>query len=106
MGPKAHIPLGFAPFPPLRHHGPLWEAHQPTKGLVPHHSWPMQASGVGGPTWWTPGTLPVVPVHYRYRPKLFRLPKQNFPYINLYLRTIPELLVTSGISSGTPNNIR
>ena len=72
MGPKAHIPLGFAPFPPLRRHGPLWEAHQPTKGLVPHHSWPMQASGVGGPTWWTPGTLPVVPVQYRYRPKLFR----------------------------------
>ncbi len=27
-------------------------------------------------------------------------------YINLYLRTIPELLVTSGISSGTPNNFR
>ena len=26
--------------------------------------------------------------------------------MNLYLRTIPELLVTSGISSGTPNNIR
>ena len=38
MGPKAHIPLGFAPFPPLGHLGPLWEAHQPTKGLVPHHS--------------------------------------------------------------------
>ena len=35
-----------------------------------------------------------------------RCPKQDFPYINLYLQTIPELLVTSGISSGTPNNIR
>ena len=43
----------------------LWEAHHPTQGLVPSHSWPMQASGAGGPTWWTPGTLPVVPVRYR-----------------------------------------
>ena len=28
------------------------------------------------------------------------------PYIKLYLRTIPEFLVMSMISSGTPNNIR
>ena len=41
-------------------------------GLVPSHTWPMQPSGVGGPTWWTPGTLPVVPVRYRKNPKLFR----------------------------------
>ena len=66
----------------------------------------MQLSGDVGPTWWTPGTLPVVPVRYRKNLKLFRLPKQDFPYINLYLRTIPELLVTSGISSGTPNNFQ
>ena len=29
------------------------------------YPWPMQPSGDGGPTWWTPGTLPVVPVRYR-----------------------------------------
>ena len=39
-------------------------------------------------------------------PKLSRWPKLDFLYINLYLRTIPELLVTSGISSGTLNNFR
>ncbi len=51
----------------------LWEAHQPTQGLVPQptqglvpsHSWPMHASGAGGPSRWTPETLPVVPVDYR-----------------------------------------
>ena len=53
-----------------------------------------------------PGTLPVVPVQYRVTPKLSRWPKQHFLYGFLYLRTIPELLVTSGISSGTPNNFR
>ena len=30
----------------------------------------------------------------------------DFLYINLHLQTIPELLVTSGISSGAPNNFR
>ena len=66
----------------------------------------MGPSGIGGPTRWTPGTLPVVPVQYRWTPKLSRWPKLDFPYIILYLRTIPELLVTSGISSGTLNNFR
>ena len=46
------------------------------------------------------------PVQYRKKPNFSRNPNNNFPYTNLYLRTIPELLVTSGISSGTPNNIR
>ena len=46
------------------------------------------------------------PVQYRKNPNFSRNPNNNFPYINLYLRTILELLVTSGISSGTPNNIR
>ena len=66
----------------------------------------MGPSGMGGPTWWTPGTLPVVPVHYRETPKLSRWPKYHFLYIILYLRTILKLLVTSEISSGTPNNFR
>ena len=60
----------------------------------------MGPSGTGGPTRWTPGTLPVVPVQYRVTPKLSRWPKHHFLYSFLYLRTIPELLVTSGISSG------
>ena len=71
-----------------------------------HPLQPMWPPGTGGPTRWTPGTLLVVPVQYRVTPKLSRWPKQHFLYIILYLWTIPELLVTSGISSGTPNNIR
>ena len=66
----------------------------------------MGPSGMGGPTRWTPGTLPVVPVQYRVTSKLSRWPKQHFLYSFLYLRTISELLVPSGISPGTPNNIR
>ena len=78
-------------------------AHQ---GLVPLPLQPIRPSGRGGPSRWTPGTPPVAPVQYRYAPETFRRPYDNFPYINLYIRTIPEHLVTSGISSGTPNNIR
>ena len=80
--------------------------HQPTMGSFPSPLQPLGPSGMGGPTRWTPGTLPVVPVQYRVTPKLSRWPKQHFLYIILYLQTIPELLMTSGISSGTPNNIR
>ena len=76
------------------------------QGLVPLPLQPMGPSGIGGPTRWTPGTLPVVPVLYRKTPKLSRWPKHHFLYIILYLRTISELLVMSGISSGTPNNFR
>ena len=39
-------------------------------------------------------------------PKLVPMAEQDFLYINLYLRTIPELLVTSENSSGTPDNFR
>src|SRR5215216_1412440 len=45
------------------------------------------------------------PVQYRKNCIFFWNPKYDFPYINLYLSTIPRLLVMSGISSGTPNNI-
>ena len=44
-----------------------------------------------------PGTLPLTPGDHP-------MPKLDFLYIILYLRTILELLVMSGISSGTPNN--
>ena len=59
-----------------------------------------------GPLWNFPELSGSFPVQYRKKPNFFRRPKQDFAYINLYLRTIPELLVTSGISSGTSNNIR
>ena len=76
------------------------------QGLVPLPLHPTGPFGIGGPTRWTPGTLPVVPVQYRVTPKLSRWPKHHFLYIILYHRTIPELLLTSGVSYGTLNNIR
>ena len=77
----------------------------PGAGSLPHAAH-VASPGRGGPSRWTPGTLPVPPVQYRYDPETSRCPFDNFPYINLYLRTLPELLVTSRIPSGTPNNIR
>ena len=65
MGPKAQLPLGFAPFPLSMRLGPWWGGAPAHLGQVPSHTWPTQPSGAGGPTWWTPGTLLVVPVHYR-----------------------------------------
>ena len=65
MGLKAHLPLGFAPFPPFPAPCALWGGAPAHLGLVPSHTWPMPPSRDGGPTWWTPGTLPVVPVRYR-----------------------------------------
>ena len=55
-------PLGF---PTLGAGGGPRGAHQPTRGWFPLPLQPMWPSGIGGPTWWTPGTLPVVPVQYR-----------------------------------------
>ena len=69
--------------------------------LAPHEAlregWPLPVDPrdpSGGP-----GTIPICP-------RNFPVSDDNFPYINLYLRTLPKLLVTSRISSGTPNNIR
>ena len=91
--------LGGAGAPgPLRL-GRLPTAHATVLDVVeqfPDLRTPPESSGT---FWKLPGTIPK-------KPELFRNPNNNFPYINLYLRTIPELLVTSGISSGTPNNIR
>ena len=81
-------------------------AHQPTMGWFLSPLQPLGPSGMGGPTRWTPGTLLVVPVQCRATPKHSRWPKYHFLYIILYLRTILKLLVTSEISSRTPNNIR
>ena len=63
---------GGAPSPNPRRLGPLWGGAPAHLGLVPSHTWPMQPSGAGGPTWWTPETLPVVPIRYRKNLKLFR----------------------------------
>ena len=57
---------------------------------------PPESSGI---FWKLPGTIPK-------NCTFFWNPKYDFPYINLYLSTIPRLLVMSGISSRTPNKIR
>ena len=65
VGLKAHLDLGFAPSHSPMRLGPLLGGAPAHLGLVPSHTWPMLPSRDGGPTWWTPGTLPVVPVRYR-----------------------------------------
>ena len=57
------LPLGFPQT--LRRMGLGGEGAQPTKGLVPLHIQPIGPSGAGGPSRWTPGTPPMVPVQYR-----------------------------------------
>ena len=91
--------LGGAGAPgPLRLGRPL-TAHAAVLDVVEHF-----------PNLWTPpessGTFRKLPGTILEKPNFSWSPNNNFPYINLYLWTIPELLVTSGISSGTPNNIR
>ena len=102
-------PLGFS----LSHaHGPWggW-CPWPIKARAPPYS-PCYCIGRGGTisgppdpsgilrTFWK--LLDTIPKNSNFS----RNPNNNFPYINLYLRTIPKLLMTSGISYGTPNNIR
>ena len=61
MGPKAHLPLGFAPpLLPLGALGPCEGGAPAHLGLVPSHTWPMQPSGLvaplggpPGPPWWS-----------------------------------------------------
>ena len=55
-------PLGF---PTLGAGGGPWGGAPAHEGLVPFPLQPMGPSGIGGPTRWTPWTLPVVPVQYR-----------------------------------------
>ena len=87
MGPRgfgAPAHLGAGSLPPT--------AHKALRGRWTHPVDPRDPFG-------GPGIIPVTP-------KLSRWPKLDFLYTILYLRTIPELLVMSGISSGTPNKIR
>ena len=55
---------------PRRRGGPWGRGALAHLGLVPLPLQPMGPSEIGGPTRWTPGTLPVVPVQYRLPPKL------------------------------------
>src|SRR3990170_4287235 len=83
---------------PLRLGRPL-TAHAAVLDVVEHFPdlrTPPESSGTFRKL---PGTIPK-------KPNFSWNPNNNFPYINLYLRTIPELLMTSGISSGNLNNIR
>ena len=78
--------------------GPLGQAAPPQ---------PMLALPSRGPTG---GTSPepsrtFLGLH-RKNPELFRNLEFNFPYMNLILRTIPDLLVMYRIPSETPNNLR
>src|SRR3954467_4692747 len=102
MPPRgANGPLGF---PTLGALGPWWgctsppgagshatSAHGALRDRWPHPVDPRDPSGGPGTMPGTPETLPMA---------------QHFLYIFLPLRTIPELLMTSGISSGTVNNFR
>ena len=83
-GPKGGTPAHYG-LVPLR-----TSAHGALRDGWPQPVDPRDPSG-------SPGTIPVTP-------NLSRWPKLHFLYIILHLRAIPELLVTSRISSGTPNN--
>ena len=105
------------------------QARTPTRGGIPTFPWEGVAGHlrwsppgtppprVGRPWWWSPfGTPPSKVTFFR----TFLEPSRTFHkctgsfsntsndilYMNLILRTIPELLVMSGISSGLRTNIR
>ena len=97
MGPKAHLPLGFAPPPPLRRLGPLWGggrtsppgagplphlAHAALRGLWPHLVDPRDPPG-------GPGTLLI-------NPETFPVTKTGLP---IYKSLPPD-------HSGTPRDVR
>ena len=88
---------------PPRHVGIGEGGAQPLSGLACPlplaHEAPQHLPGL-------PKHLSVMLVITRYLRNTPGLQKPFVQYINLYLQTIPELLITSGISSGTPNNIR
>ena len=60
---------------------------------------------MGGPHHGTLRNILEPPVQYRKTLNFFGNPKNTFPYMNLNLRTIPELLVMSRIPSETPNKL-
>ena len=74
---------------------PLWARVLPS-------FWPVRPNNSPRP----PGTPSVDLIIIRCISEPFRRPNTIIIYINLYLQTIPKLLVMSVISSGTLNNIR
>ena len=93
---KASVPLG------LQYQTPQSLASGPdAMGLG---VWPRARCRVSG-VW--PRGLRKTPFAPTYSPVgLTPWPNHIIQFMNLYLRTIPELLGMSVISSGTPNNIR
>jgi hypothetical protein len=69
-------------------------------------SGPCWSSGIGGPHYGTLRNLLEPPVQYRKILNFSGNPENDFPYMYLILRTIPDLLVTSWIPSETPNKVR
>ena len=55
MGPKAHLSLGFPPFPFSLRLGPWWGAHQPTWGWSPLTLGPRNPLGQVAPPGGPPG---------------------------------------------------
>ena len=101
------LPLRVSPLPCAWALGGGW-CPWPIKAREPPYS-PCCCIGRGGTFSGPPdpsGILRKLPGTIPEKPNFSWNPNNNFPYINLYLRTIPELLVTSGISSGTPNDFR
>ena len=91
---KARVPLRLQDQTP-------WHLAQTPWALASGPGPGARVSGV-----WPPG-LRKTPFAPTYSPMgLTPWPNHIIQYMNLYLRTIPELLVMSVISSGTPDNIR
>ena len=90
-----------------------WYSHMGLGGLVcmAHvglcdPSGPCWSSGIGGPHYGTLRNLLEPPVQYRKILNFSGNPENDFPYMNLILRTIPDLLVMSWIPSETSNKLR
>ena len=116
--PRAGRPRGGGVFSPPQVGGRLG---------FPHLGWPAGPRGGCAPGPVGPGRTPLVhvalPGQWAHRwplrnlletlryntgefPNFFETLKINFPYMNLILRTIPNLLVMSWIPSETPNKLR
>ena len=91
-------PFRTLPFPYLLVHGPLGLVPLAHIGQGAHPYSPCGPPGLVDPRtpFGTPGTIPIMR-------ETFPATKIRLP---IYKSLPPELLVTSGISSGTPNNFR
>ena len=89
LGGQPHGPLGLGAWP-------MWASVPPPRSM-------WTPPGQVGPTRGPSEPSRTFPVQYRKNPELFRNPKNTFPYMILYLRTIPELLMASWIPSETLN---